>query len=446
MFNCYFQLMSYQNKTHPADIAEKLARLSSEERNLSFLKLSGAQKSEVFTHFDTSDQHELLEGLGDIGTQELIGNLAPDDRTELLADFPDDLIRIMINYLNPKDRSEALTLLGYEPDSIGRLMTPDYIRARPDWTVQKVLSHIKRYGEKAETLNFVYVIDESNKLIDDLRIGQLLMADEDTKISSLMDYSFVSITSTEKLEASLKIFEKYEREALPIITKQGTLVGIVTFDDILEKMEERDTEDIHKFGGSEGLDLSYTDTKLYDMIRKRAGWLIILFIGEMLTASAMQYFEDELKAAVVLSMFVPLIISSGGNSGSQAASLIIRAMALKEVKLKDWWYVMKKEIFSGFMLGTILGIIGFIRITIWQKTGIFDYGEYWVWIGVTIGVSLIGVVLWGSLSGSLIPFILRRVGLDPATASAPFVATLVDVTGLVIYFTVALLFLTGKLL
>lgn len=438
--------MPNQIQEHPADIAERLAALEPNERNLSFLKLSGDLKSEVFIHLDTADQNEILESLGDRQMRELIENMAPDDRTELFSDFPDDLIRIMINYLKPEDRKDALALLGYEPDSIGRLMTPHYIRARPEWTVNKVLNHIKTYGERAETLNFVYVVDKDNKLIDDLRIGELLMADEDTVISTLMDHSFVSITSTENLEEALKIFHKYEREALPIITEQGTLVGIVTFDDILNKTEDRDTEDIQKFGGSEGLELSYTSTPLYTMVKKRAGWLVILFVGEMLTASAMQHFEEEIEVATVLALFVPLIIASGGNSGSQAASLIIRSLALKEVRLKDWWFVMRKEIITGFLLGAILGIIGFIRITVWEMTGLYDYGEYWMWIALTITLSLVAIVLWGSLSGALIPFVLRRVGLDPATASAPFVATLVDVTGLFIYFSIALSLLSGKLL
>ncbi len=438
--------MSNHAVKHPADVAEQMVAMPPKERNLAFWRLPSAEKTEVFSHFDTSDQQEILQSLGDKGMRELIENMAPDDRTQLFSDFPDDLIRQLINYLNSSDRKEALALLGYEPDSIGRLMTPHYIRARPHWTVRKVLDHIKIYGERAETLNFVYVVDETNHLIDDLRIGQLLMVDDDTPISNLMDRSFVAITSTEKLEESLKIFEKYEREALPIITEHGSLVGIVTFDDILDKISERDTEDIQKFGGSEGLDLSYTDTGLLELVKKRAGWLIVLFIGEMLTASAMGYYESEIQIATVLALFIPLIISSGGNSGSQAASLIIRAMALKELKLKDWWYVMKKEILSGMLLGSILGIIGFIRILIWQEAGIYDYGPYWFWIGLSVALSLLAIVLWGTLSGSLIPFILRWIGMDPATASAPFVATLVDVSGLVIYFTISLMLLSGKLL
>ena len=237
--------------------------------------------------------------------------------------------------MNKEEREEALNLLGYKPNSMARLMTPHYIQAKPNWTVEKVLEHIKKYGKKAETLNFVYVIDENNKLIDDLKIGQLLMAERITLISDLMDYDYVAIKTTINTDEGLEIFEKYDRAAMPIISENGTLVGIVTFDDVLEKIKERDTEDIQKFGGTEGLDLSYTKTTLFELVKKRAGWLIILFLGEMLTASAMGYFEGEIEKAVVLALFVPLIISSGGNSGSQAASLIIRAMALGELKLKD---------------------------------------------------------------------------------------------------------------
>lgn len=430
-----------QVKIHPADIAERLISLSAEERTLSFLRLPTEKKTEVFSYLDVSDQRAILENIGDKGLRELIESMAPDDRTQLFSDFPDNLIRKMLRYIKPEDRKDALALLGYEADSIGRLMTPHFIKARPDWSVAKTLNQIKQFGEKAETLNFVYIVDENNKLVDDLRIGQLLMAEEETLLSSLMDYSFVSITSTQKLEEGLKIFEKYEREAMPIISEHGVLVGIVTFDDIMNKIADRDTEDIHKFGGSEGLDLSYTDTGLFTMVKKRAGWLVILFLGEMLTASAMAHFEQEIEAATVLALFIPLIISSGGNSGSQAASLIIRSLALKELKLKDWWFVMRKEFLSGLLLGSILGSIGFIRITIWEKTGLYDYGEHWIYVGLTIGFSLVAIVLWGSLAGALIPFILRKLGMDPATASAPFVATLVDVTGLIIYFTIALLML-----
>lgn len=408
--------------------------------------LSGELKSDVFPYFDTSIQQEIVKSLGDIQLAEVLNNLDPDDRTAILETFPDSLIKHSVNLLNDHEKETALNLIGYPKDCIARMMTPHYIQTNKDWTVRQVLDHIKKNGKKAETFTYIYVVDENNKLIDDLKIEQLLMADNQTKLSELMDNACASISTTTSTENSFAIFEKYDRSAMPIVTENGTLVGIVTFDDILDKIEERDTEDIQKFGGVEGLDLSYTKTPWLELIRKRAGWLIILFLGEMLSASAMGYFDGEIEKAVILALFVPLIISSGGNSGSQAASLIIRAMALQELKLKDWWYVMRKEIFSGLLLGFILGLTGFLRILFWQKTGIYDYGIYWFSVAMAVSVSLIFIVIWGMLSGSLIPFVLRRVGLDPATASAPFVATLVDVTGLIIYFSIAAIFLSGKLL
>lgn len=438
--------MDHITSKHPADIADQLTQKSSKDRVLSFLLLAGEAKAEVFPYFDSEIQQELILNLGNEATKELFNELAPDDRTLLLTDFSDSIIKEIINLLDQKEREQALNLLGYESDSIARLMTPHYIQAKKDWTVKRVLESIKIYGKKAETLNFVYVVNDKNKLIDDLRIGQLLMAEDSTLIEELMDKNFIAIRTTEKIEESLAIFDKYDREALPIVTEKGILVGIVTFDDLLEQIEQRDTEDMQKFGGMEELDVSYTKTSLSDLVKKRAGWLVVLFLGELLTASAMGHYDDEIAKAVVLALFVPLIISSGGNSGSQAASLIIRAMALKELQLRDWWYVMKKEFVSGLLLGGILGLLGFIRIVIWQEAGIYDYGPYWLWVALSVSTSLLFIVLWGTLSGSLIPFLLRKMKLDPAAASAPFVATLVDVTGLIIYFSVSALFLAGKLL
>lgn len=437
--------MNFQD-THPADIAEQLSLFDVRTRNIAFIMLNDDEKVEVFSYLDINTQKEIIKSLGDKDLSEVLNNIEPDDRTLLFENFPDDLIKRSINLLNEEEKEVALSLIGYPNDCIARLMTPNYVQAKSDWTVKQVFAHIKKFGKKAETLNYIYIVDKHNKLVDDLLIGQLLMADQDDTMLKLMDENFISITTITRIETALDIFEKYDRAALPITTEKGVLVGIVTADDILDKMKERDTEDIQKFGGVEGLDLSYTKTSLFELVKKRAGWLIILFIGEMFTASAMGYFDAEIQKAVVLALFVPLIISSGGNSGSQAASLIIRAMALGELKLKDWWYVMRKEILSGFFLGLILGTIGFLRIFIWQQTGLYDYGIYWVWVALSVSISLIFIVLWGSLSGSLIPFLLRRVGLDPATASAPFVATLVDVTGLIIYFTVAAIFLSGKIL
>lgn len=375
-----------------------------------------------------------------------MNNLDPDDRTELLENFPDELIKHSINLLNPEERAIALNLFGYKEDSIARLMTPNYVQVKEHYTVKEVLTHIKKYGKKAETLNYIFIVDGKNRLIDDLKIGEILLADKHTTMGELMDHNYVSITTTTPVEEALEVFDKYDRAAIPIITENDVLVGIVTFDDILDQVKMRDTEDIQKFGGMEELDVSYTKTPIVELIKKRAGWLVILFVGEMFTASAMSYYDEEIAKAVVLALFVPLIISSGGNSGSQAASLIIRAMALGELKLKDWWYVMKKEFTSGLILGGILGLVGLTRIVIWQKLGIYDYGEYWFYIGLTVALSLIIIVLWGTLSGSLVPFILRRIGFDPATASSPFVATLVDVSGLIIYFSISAFILSGKLL
>jgi magnesium transporter len=400
----------------------------------------------VFTYFNYSTQQDLLKELGSRETAQMLESMAPDDRTEIFENFPDLLIKETINYLSAEEKAIALNLLGYPEKSVARLMTPNYIQAKQDWTVRQTLYHIKKFGRKAETLNFIYIVDKDKKLIDDIRIGRLLMADDSETIANLMNDDYVFLTTTMSREDAIEKFDKYDRSALPVVTENGVLVGIVTFDDILDEIESRDTEDIHKFGGLEALDLSYTETPLLELVRKRAGWLVVLFLGEMLTASAMGYFEEEISAAVVLALFIPLIISSGGNSGSQAATLIVRAMAIKELSLANWWYVMKKELLSGMMLGGILGTIGFLRILLWQALGFYDYGPYWFLIALTVGLSLIGIVLWGTLSGSMIPFVLRRLGLDPATSSAPFVATLVDVTGLIIYFSIAAALLRGTLL
>ena len=431
---------------HPADVAEQLAGLDIKSRNIAFYMLSNAEKVDVFSYFEPDIQQEIVKSLTDKDLADVLNNLDPDDRTELFENFPDELIKHSINLLNQEERSIALNLIGYKEDSIARLMTPHYIQVKEYYTVKQVLAHIKKYGKKAETLNYIFIVDGKNRLIDDLKIGEILLADDDTKVSDLMDHNFVSLKTTVPIEGAFEIFDKYDRSTIPVITENKVLVGIVTFDDILDRMKIRDTEDIQKFGGMEELDVSYTKTPIAELIKKRAGWLVILFVGEMFTASAMSYYDAEIEKAVVLALFVPLIISSGGNSGSQAASLIIRAMALGEINLKDWWYVMKKELYSGLALGGILGLIGFIRIAIWEKTGIYDYGEYWVSIALTVSLSLVVIVLWGTLSGSLVPFILRRIGFDPATASSPFVATLVDVSGLIIYFSIAATLLSGKLL
>ncbi len=434
------------NQQHPSDIAEILEEMSEHERLLAFLLLGKQVKAEVFSYLGPGIQQDLIKELGSTQIAEVLENMAPDDRTEILENIPDTMIKESINLLSDKEKDIALTLLGYPEKCVARLMTPYYVQAKKDWTVTKTLEHIKRYGRKAETLNFVYVIDEGQRLISDIRIGRLLMADDHQTLEALMDHGTISLLSTMSREDAIDYFDKYDRAALPVVTEDGVLVGIVTVDDILDEIEKRDTEDFLKFGGIETMDLSYTETSMFALFKKRAPWLIILLIGEMFTATVMSHYEHAITQAVVLALFVPLIISSGGNTGSQAATLIVRAMALKELEVRDWFYVIKKELMTGLLLGLVLGCIGFLRIFLWQELHLFDFGQFYLYIAAAVGFSLVGVVIWGTLVGSLIPLILKSFRLDPATSSAPFVATLVDITGLVIYFSIATLFLTGRLL
>lgn len=431
---------------HPHDLADKIHELDESEQIMAFMTLPGKIKGDVFSYFERELQETILTSLGTKEVAEILKTMEPDDRTAVFEDFPDKMIKDAVNLLPAEERRIALELIGYQENSVGRIMTPFYIQTYPEWTVKKTLNHIKKNGQKAETLNYIYVVDKEHKLLDDLRIGKILMADEDELIENIADTESVSLYTTQSSEEAIDIFLRYDRAALPVITSSGVLVGIVTADDILDEVEKRDTEDIQKIGGSEALDFPYKSTGIFEMIKKRAGWLVVLFLGEMLTASAMSYYDEEISKAVVLALFVPLVISSGGNSGSQAATLIIRALALHEIKLKDWWFVMRREIFSGTVLGMILAIIGILRIYTWQHLGLYDYGEFWGWISLTVGVSLVFIVLWGTLMGSMIPLTLKKMKLDPAASSAPFVATLVDVTGLIIYFSIATVLLSGKLL
>jgi magnesium transporter len=324
-------------------------------------------------------------------------------------------------------------------------MTPHYVAVREDWTVAQVLDYIRAHGSDSETLNVIYVVDDKGQLIDDIRIREFLLTAPANLVRSLMDRRFVALKATDDQETAVSVFRAEDRSAIPVTDSAGMLIGIVTVDDVLDVAEAEATEDIQRFGGSEALDEPYMEIGFLRMIQKRAGWLTALFLGEMLTATAMGAFEHEIEKAVVLALFVPLIISSGGNSGSQASTLVIRALALGEVKLIDWWRVMRREIGAGLALGGILGTIGFLRIAIWSAFSTL-YGAHWLLVAVTVSISLVGVVLWGTLMGSLLPFLLRRLGFDPAASSAPFVATLVDVTGLVIYFSVGIVILRGTLL
>lgn len=430
----------------PPDVADYLDRRDPATRSILFRALPRALAAEVFAHLETERQEALLRDLTGPQTRELLAALPPDDRTALLAELPANVTQRLLTTLSPADLAEARQLLGYPEESVGRLMTPDFVRVRANATVGEALARIRRYGRNAETLDVIYVIDADGRLSDDLPLRVFMLADPQATVESLMDHIYVALRATDDREEAVRAMERYDRVALPVIDSEGLLLGIVTADDVLDVAEEEATEDFQKLGGMEALDAPYMQIGLLPMIRKRAGWLAALFLGEMLTATAMGYFEAEIAKAVVLALFVPLIISSGGNSGSQATSLIIRAMALREVGLRDWWRVFARELPTGLILGVILGCIGLVRILTWQFTGWTDYGEFYMRVAATVLLSLIGVVGFGTLAGSLLPFLLRRLGFDPASASAPFVATLVDVTGLVIYFSVASLVLRGTVL
>ncbi len=437
----------------PADVAEVIVDMPEDDRVIIFRVLPAALAADVFEYLDVDAQQSLLHCMAHEQVAAILNEMSPDDRTALLEEVPSAAARQLIRLLTPEERRVATALLGYPEGSVGRLMTPDFVAVREDWTVKEVLDYVREHGQDSETLNFIYVVDERGKLIDDLRIRNFLLRPLNTRVDEIMDRSFVHLTVNETQEEALNIFRKYDRAALAVVDSNGVLVGIVTQDDMLDVAEEEATEDIQKIGGMEALDEPYMRISLWRMVRKRAGWLIILFLGEMLTATAMANYQDELAKALVLALFLPLIISSGGNSGSQASTLMIRAMALGEVTLRDWWHVMRRELQAGLSLGVILGVIGTTRVAFWamvDKKYLHHqppvYGAHWPLVALTVGIALVGVVLWGTLSGSMLPFLLRRVGADPATSSAPFVATLVDVTGLVIYFSIALVIMRGAML
>ena len=405
----------------------------------------------VFKILDVSRQKQIVHELSSFKTAELLNELPPDDRTDFLEELPKGVIRDLIKLLNNEERKITLAMLGYPEDSIGRLMTPDYIYVYPHNTIEQVIDIIRKVGKNTETIDVIYIINSKGELIDDLRIRDIILASPEKRIEELMDERVIALNVNDDQEHASEIFKMNNRVALPVTDANNILLGIVTIDDMFWVANEEFSEDIQKIGGTEALDEPYLDTPLFKLIRKRAGWLIVLFIGELLTATAMAYFNDEIAKATVLAMFIPLIMSSGGNSGSQASTLVIQAMAVGDISLSDWWRVMRREILSGIFLGGILGAIGFIRICIWHvlmQHGIIQdlYKEHWFLIAVSVGVSLIGVVLWGTLTGSMLPIILKRLGADPAVSSAPFVATLVDVTGILIYFSIAYFFLEGILL
>lgn len=376
---------------------------------------------------------------------EVLIEMPPDDRTNLLLTLPRATIDECLKRLPLEERTIAISLLGYPEDTVGHLMTTDYLAVKLDWTIEKVLDHIRSYGHDSETIEMIYVIDDENRLVDDIAVRNLLFIPKDKTVSQISDKKFLALSVYDSDKEAIHIFKQCNRLALPAVDEHGIMKGIVTIDDILRAASEIHTETMQKIGGIEAFDESYMTIPFIDLIKKRARWLIIIFIGEMFTATAMAFFEHQIEKAVVLALFLPLIISSGGNAGSQSSTLIIRSLALGELQLKDWWRILNREILSGLALGGILGIIGFFRVTIWSGFSSI-YGAHWLLIAYTICTALLFVVLWGSIAGAMLPLILKKFKYDPAVASAPLVATLVDVTGIIIYFLAAMWILSGTLL
>jgi magnesium transporter len=433
------------NDLHPSEIADIIEFVDETDKALVFRLLPKETAATTFEYIEFETQEILLKALGQEEVAVILNEMSPDDRTELLEDLPGNIVKKLLRLLTPEERNIAVKLLGYPEDSVGRIMTSDFIVLKSFWTVERALQHLREIGDKIEYYDTLFVTNKEGKLLDEITLKQLLLAKPESTVADLMNEVFVSLNVIDNQEKAVELFKEYDLYVIPVVNNENYLLGMVTADDVIDVIEEEYTEDIQKFGGTEALDMPYISTPVMEMVKKRAGWLVILFLGEMLTATAMGFFENEIAKAVVLALFVPLIISSGGNSGSQAATLTIRAMALNEITLKDWFRVMRREILSGLSLGVILGCIGFLRISVWSMFS-HIYGDHWLLIALTVSFALIGVVLWGTLMGSMLPFILRKLGFDPATSSAPFVATLVDVTGLIIYFTAATLILTGTLL
>ncbi len=408
--------------------------------------LSVHRASSTFKILELGVQKKVIQQLQPLKTAALLNELPADDRTSFLEELTTEAVRELIKLLNPEERKITLSLLGYPEGSVGRLMTPDYIAVQADWTIAEVLEHIREVGQESETIDVIYVINDQGQLVDDVRIKEFLISPPEKFVSELTDGRYVELNVYDNQEMANQVFKMNNRVALPVVDNNNILLGIVTIDDILWVANEEFSEDMQKMGGTEALEEPYLEISLLKLFKKRVGWLIVLFLGEMLTATAMASYEIALDKALVLSLFIPLIISSGGNTGSQASSLIIQALTVGEVTLSDWWNVMRREIVSGIMLGTVLGIIGFSRVVIWSQIFPHVYGPHYILIAFVVGISLIGVVLLGTITGSMLPILLKRLGADPAVSSAPFVATLVDVTGVIIYFNCAYLFLKGTLL
>ncbi len=434
-----------QTETNVTDLIHDWGNLSLSERLRSFNQLPRGLTDNVFLSLGTDDQLELIEHLPQNEQRIWLRLLPPDEAADLIQRAPEDQRNGLLAELDDSTRKEITALMAYKQDVAGGLMSPRFARVRPDMTVDEAIVYLRRQATQVDLFYYAYVLDEAQRLLGVMSFRELFAADGSKLVSEVMRTKFAAASEQMDQEALARLFRELRLLAIPVLDKAGRMRGIVSVDDIVDVVEQEASEDIQKAGGLEALDAPYMKIAFWEMIKKRAGWLTILFLGEMLTATAMSHFEGEIARAVVLALFVPLIISSGGNSGSQATTLVIRAMALGEIRLRDWWKIISRELPTGLVLGAILAVIGFARILVWQSVW-HPYGEHFLLVALTVAFSLVGVVLFGTLAGSMLPFILRAVRLDPASASAPFVATLVDVSGLVIYFTIAKLLLSGTLL
>ncbi len=430
---------------HIIRLSNNWASLSLAERTEAFIRLTRAEANDFFLSLKHHDQAEIILSLPE-GEQRLwIRLLPPDDLTDVLQEIPSEQRQLILEQLDTPIRKEVLGLLAYQEDEAGGLMNPRFARLRPEMTVDEAIRYLRKQATHVETTRYLYVLNHEQKLLGVVSLRKLFTAQSESQVQDLMRTSVIKATETMSQHAISELFSKSSLMAIPVVHKSGEMKGIVTVDDILEVVQEAATEDIQKLGGTEVLNEPYLKINILPLIKKRAGWLTVLFFGEMFTATAMAYFEHEIEKAVVLALFIPLIISSGGNAGSQASTLVVRALALREARLGDWWRIFVRELAIGTALGCILGFIGLMRILLWPSR-LSIYGEHYVLVAITVACSLVGIVLWGSLCGSMLPFVLKKFNLDPATASAPFVATLVDVSGLIIYFSVASVILKGSML
>ena len=445
----FSSLLNFGNgnkNVHPTEVAKMLSAVPTDAALQAYNSLPTITQVKVFPYLNLPFQKTIAETISTSRATFILNELSSDDRVAFYSSLKGVERSNLLKLLNVNNKDAVHDILGYPENSVARLINTEFATITSQLTIGEASEHLRKNHKDTETANVIYVIDKEGKLIDDIPMRRFVLNDPSKKVADILDGFCASLKMTDTKADAVQKFKEYDRVVLPVTNAENILLGVLTVDDVMDAAEQIDTKEIQNFGGVEGLDYPYVKTSFFSLIKKRATWLIVLFVGEMLTATAMGYFDAEISKAVVLALFVPLIISSGGNSGSQAATLIIRAMALKELSIRDWWFVMRREILSGLTLGFILGTIGFIRIELWQNLHLYNYGPHYFLLALTIFFSLIGIVMWGTLSGSMIPIVLKKFKLDPATSSAPLVATLVDVTGLIIYFTIAAFILKGTIL